>query len=60
MPSSSQSGNSFDPPTSKVSDLLGSFVALLTLILPLVMISHYSTSAAPERQPNPPLEQQHE
>jgi hypothetical protein len=43
MQSGSQSDSSPDRPTNHFPEIIGVFIALLTLMLPLTVIAHYSS-----------------
>ncbi len=44
MESSSQSANSPGRTSSRIAEIIGTLIALLTLTLPLTVISHYSNN----------------
>ncbi|WP_421655655.1 hypothetical protein [Leptothermofonsia sp. ETS-13] len=44
MESGSQSANSPDRTSSRFAEIIGTLIALLTLTLPLTVVSHYSTN----------------
>ena len=47
--SGSQPASSLERPTNLLAELVGTCIALLTLILPLLVIAYYSNSAANNR-----------
>ena len=47
MESVSPSENPPEPPSSRFSHLVGAVVAVLTLMLPVLAIAHYSSANAP-------------
>ena len=51
MDSNSQSPNSADPHSTRVVDLLGAAIALLTLTTPLFIIGNYSQNPIQNQQP---------
>lgn len=44
MNSTEQAANSPDQPPPRMADIVGTFIALLTLTLPLFVIGHYSSN----------------
>lgn len=62
MEASGSVGSDSDQPpgqnTSKISNLIGTAIALFTLVLPLYVIASYSSSA-PESLGTPPLKLAH-
>lgn len=51
-------GSRVEPPPGRVyklADILGSLIALLTLMLPLLTIAHYSSAVSPAQPPHPIL-----
>uniref|UniRef100_A0A7C3PIZ6 Uncharacterized protein n=1 Tax=Oscillatoriales cyanobacterium SpSt-418 TaxID=2282169 RepID=A0A7C3PIZ6_9CYAN len=57
MQSGSSSSNSLDRPRSHFGNFFGTVIALLTLVLPLVIINHYSgiRDSSPSTYPTPRL-----
>ncbi|WP_246605506.1 hypothetical protein [Sphaerospermopsis torques-reginae] len=47
MNSNSQSANPPDTYSQRVADIVGTAIALVTLILPVFIISHYSSTDVP-------------
>ena len=61
MNSSDQAANSPDRPPPRLADIVGTFIALLTLTLPLFIIAHYSSHSVEVLQNiSYPLENQKE
>ena len=61
MESASTSENPPEPPSSRFSHVVGTFVAVLTLMLPLLAIAHYSSADVPPAPlPGYPLSQTRE
>ncbi|MBF2065678.1 MAG: hypothetical protein IGS39_14835 [Calothrix sp. C42_A2020_038] len=52
MNSNSQSANA-DTSSHRLADIVGTFIAILTLALPLFVIAHYSSSDVEIRTPQP-------
>ncbi|HEY9851797.1 MAG TPA: hypothetical protein V6D28_20160 [Leptolyngbyaceae cyanobacterium] len=44
MNSTEQAANSPDRPPARMADIVGTFIALLTLTLPIFTIAHYSSN----------------
>lgn len=60
MQSAGSSENSPEPPSPGVAQLVGMFVALLTVTLPLFAIAYYSSSSSLQMLPTYPLSQTRE
>lgn len=61
MESVSPSENSSEPPSTRFSNFVGTVVALLTLMLPLLAIAHFSIADPPPATlPSYPLSQARE
>ncbi|MEC4818688.1 MAG: hypothetical protein SAK29_36250 [Scytonema sp. PMC 1069.18] len=52
MNSNTQSADSTDPHSHKLADIVGTAIGLFTLVVPLFIIAHYSSSSVPI-QPRP-------
>ncbi len=50
MNSNSQSANSADTYSQRLADIVGTAIALLTLILPVFVIAHYSSTNVQNNQ----------
>ncbi len=50
MNSNSQSANSADTYSNRLADIVGTAIALLTLILPVFVIAHYSSTNVQNNQ----------
>lgn len=50
MNSNSQSANSADTYSQRLADIVGTAIALLTLILPVFVIAHYSSTDVQNNQ----------
>ena len=50
MNSNSQSANSADTYSQRLADIVGTAIALLTLILPVFVIAHYSSANVENNQ----------
>ncbi|MEH2161084.1 MAG: hypothetical protein V7K38_08550 [Nostoc sp.] len=50
MNSNSQSANSTDTYSQRLADIVGTAIALLTLILPVFVIAHYSSTNVQNNQ----------
>jgi lipopolysaccharide/colanic/teichoic acid biosynthesis glycosyltransferase len=50
MNSNSQSANSADTYSQRLADIVGTAIALFTLILPVFVIAHYSSTDAQNNQ----------
>ncbi|MCC5604349.1 hypothetical protein [Nostoc favosum] len=50
MNSNSQSANSTDTYSQRLADIVGTAIALLTLILPVFVIAHYSSTDVQNNQ----------
>ncbi|WP_375497527.1 hypothetical protein [uncultured Nostoc sp.] len=50
MNSNSQSANSTDTYSQRLADIVGTAIALLTLILPVFVIGHYSSTDVQNNQ----------
>jgi lipopolysaccharide/colanic/teichoic acid biosynthesis glycosyltransferase len=48
----SQSANSSDTYSQRLADIVGTVIALITLILPVFIISHYSSANFENNQPS--------
>ncbi|MEH1941700.1 MAG: hypothetical protein V7L01_15980 [Nostoc sp.] len=53
MNSNSQSANSTDTYSQRLADIVGTAIALLTLILPVFVIAHYSSTNVQDNQQLP-------
>jgi hypothetical protein len=61
MESVNTSENASEPPSSRFSHFVGTVIALLTLMLPLLAIAHYSAvDPPPATLPSYPLSQSRE
>ncbi len=52
MESGSPSANASDQPPPRLADIVGTFIAVLTLTLPVFVIAHYSSSETSVSQPS--------
>ncbi|NJK53314.1 MAG: hypothetical protein HC936_11800 [Leptolyngbyaceae cyanobacterium SU_3_3] len=50
-PPTTPSGRSTHRPTHTTANIIGTVIALLTLILPIVVIAYYTPSSSPELTP---------
>ncbi|HCQ22017.1 hypothetical protein RI030_06505 [Aphanizomenon flos-aquae NRERC-008] len=48
----SQSANSSDTYSQRLADIVGTLIALITLILPVFIIAHYSSANVENNQPS--------
>lgn len=48
----SQSANSSDTYSQRLADIVGTLIALITLILPVFIIAHYSSANVENSQPS--------
>ena len=48
----SQSANSSDTYSQRLADIVGTVIALITLILPVFIIAHYSSVSVENNQPS--------
>jgi lipopolysaccharide/colanic/teichoic acid biosynthesis glycosyltransferase len=48
----SQSANSSDTYSQRLTDIVGTLIALITLILPVFIIAHYSSANVENNQPS--------